>query len=365
MKRSFSPPALVGRRRVLVAGALLCGAVACAPNNNVKPGAPQLTEFNIVQAQQPTPSGFGTTKITPDTPECATSIVGGEDCLPEGKMADAADGGSVTKDIPADTVCRQTSAMNWCTCVTTDAMLDPTKGTWQCPKFANVVSVIAVFDRLLDTAPLDPGDAAGLTDVMMISASAGAPSFDILTDYSSTGAANGIVFNDLGPLYFANFRGDGPSLLSAPQPAFPSGTTLTVMLNGDKVRAKDGTTPFMGANLLMGGTMVFTMAPFAANVATPAPPDPMSMVDPTTVPGSVLFTSFVDPMEAGKQITITTASGPVLVTIESSDGGATYVITPSTGWPKGEAVTIKVDATTKNLLGQTITAPATGTFTVQ
>jgi hypothetical protein len=361
MKRSFPSPALVGGRRVLVAGALLCGAAACVPNNNVKPGAPQLTEFNIVQAQQPTLTGFGTTKITPDTPECASSIVGGEDCLPMGKMADAADGGSVTMDIPPDTICRQTSAMNWCTCVTTDPMMDPTKGTWQCPPFANVVSVIAVFDRLLDAAPLDPGDAAGLTDVMMISASAGAPSFDILTDYSSTGAANGVVFNNLGPLYFANFRGDGPSLLSAPQPAFPSGTTVSVMLNADKVRAKDGTTPFTGGGLLMGGSLVFTTAPFAANVAIPMP-GPTD--DPTMVGASVLFTNFVDAMEAGAHITVTTAAGPVLVTITTSDGGATYAITPATGWPKGEAVTIKVDATTKDLIGQTIAAEASGMFTV-
>ena len=125
-----------------------------------------------------------------------------------------------------------------------------------------------MFDRLLDTTPLDPGDASGVTDVVTTEGGAGAPVITLLTDYSSTGAADGLVFNLFGP-FFGNFRANGPSLFSAPQPEFPSGTTVTVSLQADKVRAKDGTTPFTGNGLLQGGQLVFTMAAFSAVVNAP------------------------------------------------------------------------------------------------
>jgi len=224
------------------------------------------------------------------------------------------------------------------------------------------VSVVAVFDRLLDTTPLDPGDAAALTDVVIMSDSSNA-AIGLLTDYSATGAANGVVFNVFGPMFFANYRPDGPSLFSLPQdPEFPSGATLTATIDAAKVRAKDGTTPFIGKGTLMSGSVTFTMAPFGASVSTPD----FTMMDPVD-PGAaanVLFTNLVDPTTAPDHITASTATGPVAIMAVSNDGGATFVVTPASGaWPKGETVTITVDATIKNLLGQTTAGAATGTLT--
>ena len=352
MKRSFPSPARDALCVVL--GALACGA-ACEPNNNVKPGAPELIELTLV-----TPGPTAMT-VTADTPDCA-AIKTGDACMPA----------PAPPAVP-DTLCRLASASNWCMCTVTDPMGDPNVGTWGCDPFSNVMAVVAVFDRLLDTTPLDPGDAPGRMDIVMTSAGAGAAAFDVLTDYSATGDKNGLIFNLFGPAFFGNFRADGPSLFTAPQPAFPSGTAVTVTLNGDKVRAKDGHTQFTGANLLMSGSIAFTTAPFSASVS---PPDATAM-DPNAA--TVSFTNVVeaaacpsmDPMDMTKTIPCATAShisataGGTAVAVDvSSGGGSSVTVTPTAGkWPMGAMVVITVDATTKDLLNETIDMAATGMFT--
>ena len=333
MKRSFPPPA----RDALLVIALSCGA-ACTPNQGVKPGAPELIEFTIVQA------GGTATTVKPDTPDCMSGIASGAACLPMG--SDAGDGGV---GLPPDSLCRDATAQNWCTCVP-DAM-DGTMGVWSCEPFANVMAVIAVFDRLLDTAPFEMGDASGLTDVVTADAT---PATDLLTDYSATGARDGFIFNLFGPAFFGNFRGNGPSLFSAPQPEFPSGATVTISLDAQKVRAKDGTTPFTGDGLLQAGQLVFTMAPFAASVTAPAD----AAMDPAV---TVAFTNFADPTG---HITATANGTTVAVDIESGDGGATFTVKPKAGtWPAGATIVVTVDATTTNLIGQMVAAAASATFT--
>jgi len=334
MKRSFPPPA----REALgvLVGALFCSA-ACAPNNNVKPGAPELIEFTIVQA------GPTATTVTPTTPECVSPIMTGDACLPMGSMA-GADGGT---DAPPDGLCRNAPAMNWCTCVA-DAT-DASVGAWNCAEFTNVMAVIAVFDRLLDTTPLDPGDAAGLDSVVTTMASI-PPDITLLADYSSTGAANGLIFNLFGPAFFGNFRANGPSLFAAPQPEFQSGATITISLDATKVRAKDGTTQFTGAGLLQGGTLVFKMAPFAASVIPPDAPT-TEMPDP--------------PIAAAAHITATANGAPVAIDVSSADGTTMSVAPTSGAWPAGATIVVTVDATTENLIAQPIAAAATATFTAR
>jgi len=283
MKRSFPPPA----REALCAlvGVLVCGA-ACEPNQDVPPGAPVLKEFTIFSG------GTTPTTVTADTPDCAAGIVGGESCNPAGT--------------PPDGLCRQASAMNWCNCVFVPDPMDATNmlSIWDCSPFTNVSAVIAVFDRLLYTAPLDPGHASRVTDV------------------------------------------------SAPQPEFPSGTTITVSLQANKVLAKDGTTPFTGNGLLQGGTLVFTMAPFSAVVL------PADAMNPAA---TVAFTNFADP---SGHVTATVNGAPVEIVVEAIDGGATFSVTPMAGpWPVGATVVVTVDAATTNLLMQPIAAAASVTFT--
>ena len=344
MNRSFPPPAR--EALCVLVGALACGA-ACSPNNGVKPGAPELIEFIIVQA------GPTATTITPATVECVNPIATGDACLPMGSMA-GADGGV---DVPADTLCRNGTANNWCSCVPDAA--DGTMGKWSCEPFANVMAVIAVFDRLLDPTQLDPGDAAGLTDV--VTAKAGTPSVDMLTDYSSTGSPNGFIFNLFGPAFFGNFRGNGPSLYAAPQPVFPSDATIEVSLDANKVRAKDGTTPFKGEGLLQSGTLIFSTAPYTATVT--APDAPTTDVPDPPISATVSFTNFTDPTG---HITATANGAAVAVDVESADGGATFSVTPTSGsWPTGATIVVTVDATTQNLGGQMVAAAASTTFTAR
>jgi hypothetical protein len=363
MKRSFPPPAREALS-VLVASALLCSA-ACTPNHNVKPGAPQLIEFNIVQTGAP-PTAV---TITPGTPDCP-SIGTGASCLPMGHMADAADGGAFDADVPPDSVCRLASANTWCRCYTDDPMVDPTKGTWNCDPLGSVIAVVAVFDRLLDTTPLDPGDAAALTDVVTAEDEA-MTAIDLPADYSSTGNANGLIFNVFGP-FFGNFRADGPSLMAAPQPIFRSGATVTVSLNPMKILAKDGTTPFEGSNLLMSGKVTFAMAPFSA---VGVPPNPKA---PNPNAATVALTNLADPpgcftdgdpmtvdapcaIEA--HITATADGAPVAFHVATNDG-ATYSVTPAADvWPVGATIVITVDAAVQNLLGQPIDTAHSLTFT--
>jgi hypothetical protein len=281
------------------------------------------------------------TTVRPDTPECMNPIASADACLPMGDPADPS--------VPVDSLCRDGAKNNWCSCVA-DAM-DGSMGTWSCEPFTNVMAVIAVFDRLLDTTPLDPGDAPGLTDVVM--AMAGAPSVEMLSDYSSTGSPDGFIFNLFGPAFFGNFRANGPSLYSAPQPAFPSDATIEVSLDANKVRAKDGTTPFKGEGLLQSGTLIFTTAPFSATVT--APED--ATMDPTV---TVSFTNFTDPTG---HITATANGAAVAIDVESGDG-ATFTVKPHAGsWPAGATIVVTVDATTVNLTGQMVAAAASATFT--
>jgi hypothetical protein len=282
-----------------------------------------------------------------------------------------ADGGDGGVALPADSLCRNATAQNWCTCVADGD--DGTKGAWSCEPFSNVMAVIAVFDRLLDTTPLDPGDAAGLNQVVTADT---APATDLLSDYSPTGARDGFIFNLFGPAFFGNFRGNGPSLFSAPQPEFPSGATVTISLDAQKVRAKDGTTPFTGAGLLEGGQLVFTMAPFAVSVTAPPAPT-MDMPEPP-IAVTVAFTNFADsagcftdddatttdaPCTMAAHITATAAGAPIMINVASGDG-TTYSVMPkgATAWPAGATIVVTVDATAANLLGQPVAAAASTTF---
>lgn len=318
---------------VVLAGALLYAA-GCTPDQSVKAGPPQLMEFTIV-------AGGAATTVKHDTPDCATTTTDGATCDPAN-----------------DGLCRQSSGSDWCTCVA-DMTATPPTAAWSCAPFANVTAVIAVFDRLLDTAPLDPGTDPGRKDLITATTT---PAIELSTDYSATGDPNGLVFNLFGPAFFGNFRANGPSLFAQPLPEFPSDAVVMVKIDKTKVRAKDGTTPFEGTGMLMSGELSFKTAPFTMSVAAP---DAMAM-DPTAA--TVMFTNFVDPTVVGPLIIASTSANTAIpvkaVHVDGSDASAsTFAVTPTSGaWPAGE-ITIAVDATAKNLLDQTITAPLSGKFT--
>lgn len=319
---------------------LFATGLACRPENDVEPGPPVIKKLIIAQM---TPFGPMGTSILPTTGDCAPSAADGMACQPP------------TEDMPVgDVFCRQVSASNWCDCIATDAS-DPTLGgTWACPTFANVASVIAVFDRVIDTTPFtDPeGEPMAIEDAATATAM-GIGDVAVLSDYASNGNEPGLIFPIYGP-FFGNLRQEGPTVGVSPAGAFPSGTAVTVTLKRDVLQAKDRQNGFTGEGLLQDGVITFTTAPFAGELAGP---DPMG--DPTVVTAS--FTNFIDPVAVGALTTVTVNGSPAEVTFDTSTG-SDLVITTETPWPSGATVVVTIDAAATNLAGQMLGAPVTVTF---
>jgi len=324
MKRSFPSPA---REALCAFVAVMASGTACEPDNAVQPGAPVLTKIVLV-APGPTPI-----TITPTTPNCA-GVATGDTC-----------------DATMDSLCRDGAAAGWCSCVPDPMDMTMMMNIWDCSPFP-VLAVVAVFDRLLDTAPFDAVYPDGSTEVVTGTAGAGAPQFDLVTDYASTGTPMGVT--PLFSFYFnGNFRNNGPSLFSMPDPGFPSGSAVTVNLQASLVRAKDGTTPFVGEGLLQGGTVLFTTPAFSAGVTPP---------DDKGNPASVVFTSVVDD-DVIAHIKVTADNVDITSQVVLAASGLVVTAIPKTAWPVGATIAITVDATAKNALGQTITAFEPGPFT--
>jgi Bacterial Ig-like domain len=265
MKRSFprARPAALSLLGLLGFVSLNEG---CSPNHDVKPGAPVLTALTIVE------NGTTNTSITADAIPCAATVKGGDACLlvDVPASADGGDDGGLTGT--ADKTC-QTTTSDWCRCLG-DATMSP-MGTWDCDPFSPMSMVYATFDRLLDTKPLDPGDAATQSrdDIVTLKATPAAPTpVTTSTSYSSTGDPN----------YFAFAGGPnlvGPSLTIQASPAMPAGTTVTLALDKTKVLAKDGKTPFTGKGLIMDGTLTFNTAAFGVQIGVPTAPPPEAGAD--------------------------------------------------------------------------------------
>jgi hypothetical protein len=413
MKRQF---ARIERRALLGLAAALTslGAASCTPNTSVKPGAPVLTEIAIFD-----PAAGSVTHITPDTGECPAGTVDTGGCDPT-----------------ASPLCFLASAKNWCQCnlnpppppppapadasadaaisvdgatsldgavsldagspdagLSSDGSAPPLAGSWSCAPFSPTSSPFFVFDRLLATAPLDPGDAAtGPTNVATVTVSPQPPStISVSADYASNGSPNEVIFPLLGA-----FRADGPSLLFSGQPALPAGFAITITLNPDKVTAKDGKSSFIGTAPTDGGadagtpgavdfrkgTITFTTALFSGSLTAPSPPPP----DPGTdggadagvalkmTPATARFNNFVNPADLATHVSAVAVSAagtaPVALALTSMDGltvsigpaPATPTSTPV--WPKGATITIAIDATAADVVGDKLATPiAPVTFT--
>jgi hypothetical protein len=234
----------------------------CSPNSSVKPGAPVLMALTIVE------NGSTNTSITADAIACATTVKGGGGCFVADNVIEG-----VTVD-KADAIC-QTTTSDWCRC-----MGDPTMsamGTWDCDPFSPMSIVYATFDRLLDTTPLDPGDAAvqARDDIVALKATPSSPT-PVTTSTSYTPMGD--------PTYFAFAGGPnllGPSLTVQASPAMPAGTTVTLSLDKTKVLAKDGKTPFTGkmGSLLVDGVLKFNTAAFGVQIGIPTAPPPDASAD--------------------------------------------------------------------------------------
>jgi hypothetical protein len=402
MKRLFPQierPALIG-----LAAALAAFGAACSPNQSVKPGAPVLTEIDIVENPYTATNVTSIPSNVTDCPTAAAGDGGGATDGGTGKTTAAATGGMCDPAVP---ICRQVSAKNWCRCVANtppsppppppnctdagapdagaaaaDASVDagsadaasdaaaPLGGTWNCDPFAPTSVALFVFDRLLDTAPLDTGDGGGVPNVAttLISPTPPAP-VAVTVDYASNGSANEIIFPLLG-----DFRSDGPSLLFGGQPTFPTAAAVTITLDPTKVRAKDGKTAFTGTGFFAAGSLTYTTAGFTASITPPpnTPPaadagacaTPPMTVTPDKTPATITFNNLVDPTAIAAHVTITASSvtGPIAFKATSADG-LSVSITPTDNWPASSSITITLDATATDLDGDPVGAIQQAFFT--
>src|SRR5665213_3402386 len=406
MKRLF--PRIERLALVGLAAALATFGAACSPNQSVKPGAPVLTEIDIVE--NPYTGIQNVTSIPGNVTDCPTGTVtddgGAGDAGGVNGTAAAATGGMCDPAVP---ICRQVSAKNWCRCVANtppaappaapsctdagtpdaaapvaDAAMDAGSadagtgsdaaaalgGTWNCDPFAPNSVGLFVFDRLLDTAPLDPGDGGGVPTVAMTMVAPMPPMpVAVTAHYSPTGSPNEIIFPLLG-----DFRSSGPSLLFAGQPATPAAVTVTVTLDPTKVRAKDGKTAFTGTGFFAAGSLTYTTGAFVGSITAP-PTTPLAAdagacaIPPTTVtpdmtPATITFNNLVDPTAIAAHVTITATAvtGPIAFTASSADG-LNVSIKPTANWPASSTITITVDATATDLDGDPVGAVAPVQFT--
>jgi hypothetical protein len=257
-----------------------------------------------------------------------------------------------------DTLCRDVAASHWCNCVPDNADPMMRMGTWNCDPFVGVISVIAIFDRLLDTAPLDLDDPANSpADIATATAGTAATAVPVLTDYGSNGSPTGLVIPLFAQAFLGNFRTEGPSLFTVAEAGFPSASTITTRLNSDKVLAKDGTTPFVGKGALLDGIVKFATAAFTATVT---PPDTSAMsMDTNTV--TVSFSNVVDVATVTPHVTATVNGAAAAITVAQVNE-VTLAITPVVPWPAASMVTITVDAATPSLSGETLGAAVSQPF---
>ena len=340
MKRWLAREALLGS-----AALFATLGTGCKPDNSVKPGAPVLTELIIA-------AGGSATRVLPNTSDCATGVADASPCSP-----------SVQEPAIPDTLCRHEATSNWCSCVP-DAT-DMTMGAWSCAPFGPVASVIAIFDRVIDTSDFDPmtTEAPGAATLEL---PPGAPTASLATDYAANGSTIGLIFPLLGNFVIGNFRVNGPSLLMMGNPALPSNTVVTVSLSKTAVRAKDGKTAFTGEGLLQDGTISFLTGPFGASVTVPAGMDADGGVAPAApdmTPVNLAFTNVVDAAAILSHITVTSGGTPVPFSLDPATGpGVSFNIVPTANWPANATITVTLDATTPDVLNETLGAAVTESF---
>jgi hypothetical protein len=236
------------------------------------------------------------------------------------------------------------------------------------------VQFVARFDRLLDGDLLEDVSDAGVTGkagVAVISGGVGGASPQASVVYIPNGDAD-----------FKLLFAPGPQLVITPVPTLPSGSTVTITLDKARFRSKGGQGPYQPA-AGVADVLTFTTEPFAASIsagdaAAATPPSADAGADAgaaaSLMPSAPITVAFSNLPQDGVASHITVlvidATGqPVpdaaAAAMPSEMDPALWVVAPkAAGWPAGAAVTITVDAATKDALGMPIAAAAVAAFTV-
>ena len=385
MKRPFPRFEVLGLAAALAAGA------ACTPNNSVKPGAPVLMEMTVVE---PGAMGPTLTTVTAMTTACPTNTKEGNGCvsasfpscerptdnvlcrcIPNPPPPPPMDAG--TSDAgPSDAAVMSDAAIMSDAAVMSDAgkpdggtaaadagsdaaAPTSTDGTWSC-SFAPTASVLYVFDRLLDTTPFDPN--MGVSTVAALTETPTNGRVTSSSTYASNGLQNQTIFGFLG-------YPDGPNVTVAGSPALPTSSTVAVMLDSTKVRAKDGT-PFTGMGFLVDGAVKFVTQAFQV-VSIAGPPVPMGPADAAVMlakadmtPATVTFNNFINVATLATHVTASVGTTPIAVDLASMDN-LTVTVTPKTDWPENATITISADAMTPDAVGDVLDPSGTLTTSAQ
>jgi hypothetical protein len=157
-----------------------------------------------------------------------------------------------------------------------------------------------------------------------------------------------------------------------PTPQLPVNSEVTITLT-DKIRAKDGHTKFIGAALVVDGavepsfltegTLSFATAPFIANITVPMAMDDGGAsiaVPPDATPVTITFNAPVDATAILNQVHVTAVAA---TDVTFTSDGFSVTITPVTTWPASTTITVSVDATAADSLGDPLGAPVSQSFT--
>jgi len=101
--------------------------------------------------------------------------------------------------------------------------------------------------------------------------------------------------------------------------------------------------------------------PPAADAGVCTPPPSTALPDMTAA--TVTFNNPVDPKVIASHITITATPAAVVTFTATSMDGLNVSVIPDANWPASSTITITVDATAPDLVGDTLGAAVSGSFT--
>jgi hypothetical protein len=232
--------------------------------------------------------------------------------------------------------------------------------------------VVFVFDRLLDSRPLDPDAGTPAAAAMVTAASAAGAHTAVMSnaEYDSTGAPGLFV----APA-FGRPGADGPSLLVSGIPALPASSTITTTLDATLVRAKDGHTSFVDSRgLLNHGAVTFSTAPLSVSVpdvpTQPLPADAGACdTPPTTVAldatPTITFNSPVDLDTLMKAVTVTSGGMDLAFTLKTTDNLTFSVVSAGKDakWPPNTTIKVTVSDAVTDQAGDMLGNGGSVTFT--
>ncbi|MEO5770187.1 MAG: hypothetical protein ABIS92_17660 [Polyangia bacterium] len=234
----------------------------------------------------------------------------------------------------------------------------------------------ALFDRILDPTGVEVVDSdggltakEGVADVRWTGGAIESTSFYIPNGHHKLTfipAAFGLPFNV------------GPSLTITPASGLPSGATVTVKLNAEKVRSHDQLHSFV-PDVGVPYPLTFQTEPLQVTTDEPQPvakgvvgPVPPGQSPPVTADFvlHVTFNNHTAPITMDAiQAVVTVAGVPVPgfrpLTAQDPMNPAVWMVSPpNSGWPAGAAVMVTIGTTAMDNFRVALAAPATASFTV-